>query len=106
MRKVLVSPCLIVVLPSSKVPSRLAHPWQGWEPDSSFLCKLHKWNIDHKDNKLPVVLAKVNSVLESKPLEIGLECIPDQPFPAKSLIKALVSLVLLGSVSHVSSQIR
>jgi hypothetical protein len=105
-RKVRVcSPYLIVVPPSSsKVPSRLAPPWQGWEPDSKFLYELHKWNIDHKDDKLPAVLAKVNSILESKPLEAALGFIPDNPFPAKSLVKALVSLFLLGSVSHVYSQ--
>jgi hypothetical protein len=89
---------------SSKDASRLAPPWQGWEPDSDFLFKLHKWNIAHKDDKLPAVLAKVNSVLESKPLEVALEFIPDNPFPAKSLVKAIVSLIQLGTVSDVSSQ--
>ena len=75
-------------------------PWKGWEPDPDFLHELHKWNIAHKDDKLPIVLTKVNSVLESKPLEVALEFIPNQPFPAKSLVKALISLFLLGSVSH------
>ena len=89
--------------PSSKDTSRLAAPWQGWEPKSNFLSKLHKWNIAHKDNKLPTVLAKVNSILESKSLEAALEFIPDNPFPDKSLIKAMISLFLLGSVSDVSS---
>jgi hypothetical protein len=87
---------------SSKDPSRLAPPWQGWEPDPDFLYELHKWNIAHKDNKLLAVLAKVNSILESKPLEAALEFIPNSPFPAKSLVKAMVSLFLLGSVSGVS----
>jgi hypothetical protein len=89
---------------SSKDQSRLAPPWQGWKPDSNFLYELHKWNIAHKDEKLPAVLAKINSILESKPLEAALEFIPNSPFPAKSLVKALVSLFLLGSVSVVSSQ--
>ena len=90
--------------PSSKDSSRLAPPWQGWEPDSDFLHKLYQWNIAHKDDKLPGVLAKVNSILESKPLQAALEIIPDQPFPAKSLVKAMTSLFLLGIVSDVSSQ--
>ena len=80
-------------------------PWQGWEPDSNFLYELHKWNIAHKDDKLPAVLTKVNSVLESKPLQAALEFIPNNPFPAKSLVKAMVSLFLLGSVSDVSKHI-
>ena len=88
--------------PSSKF--RLAPPWQGWEPDQEFLYKLHQWNIVHKDNKLPAVLAKVNSTLESKPLQAALEFIPDHPFPAKSLVKAMISLIQLGIVSDVSSQ--
>jgi hypothetical protein len=90
--------------PFSKYPSRLAPPWQGWEPDSNFLSELCKWNIAHKDDKLPAVLAKVNNVLESNPLKAALEFIPDNPFPAKSLVKAIVSLFLLGSVSDISSQ--
>jgi len=69
----------------------------GREPDPDFLYKLHKWNIAHKDDKLPAVLTKVNSVLESKPLEAALEFIPNSPFPAKSLVKAMVNLFLLGS---------
>ena len=89
---------------SSKDQSRLAPPWQGWEPDPDFLYKLHKWNVAHKHDKLSAVLTKVNSVLESKPLKAALEFIPDNPFPAKSLVKAMVSLFLLGSVSDVSSQ--
>ena len=79
-------------------------PWQGWEPDQEFLYKLHQWNIVHKDNKLPAVLAKVNSTLESKPLQAALEFIPDHPFPAKSLVKAMISLIQLGIVSDFSSQ--
>ena len=85
--------------------SQLAPPWKRWEPDSNFLKDLQKWNIAHKDDKLPSVLDKVNSILESKPLQAALEFIPDIPFPAKSLVKAMVSLFLLGSVSDVSSQI-
>jgi hypothetical protein len=56
------------------------------------------------DEKLPAVLKKVNSVLESKPFYAALEFIPDNPFPAKSLVDALINLFLLGSVSDVSSQ--
>ena len=87
---------------SSKDTSRLAPPWQGWKLDSNFLSDLHKWNNLHKDDKLPAVLAKVNGILESKPLEAALEFIPDVPFPAKSFVKAMTSLFLLGSVSDVS----
>jgi hypothetical protein len=89
---------------SSKDQSRLAPPWQGWEPDPDFLYKLNKWNIAHKDDKLPAVLTKVNSILESKTLQAALEFIPNSPFPAKSLVKAMISLFLLGSVSDISSQ--
>ena len=88
--------------PSSKVPSQLAPPWQGWEPDQEFLYELHEWNKKHKDDKLPAVLAKVNNVLELKSFQAALDCIPDNPFPAKSLVKAIISLFQLGSVSDVS----
>ena len=87
-----------------KVPSRLVPPWEGWKPDSNFLHELHKWNIANKDRKLPAVLAKVNSILESKPVQAALEFIPSSPFPAKPLVKTIVSLIQLGIVSDISSQ--
>ena len=97
---------LLIVGPLlSKDPSRLAPTWERWEPDSKFLNDLQKWNIANEKSKLPAVLEKVNSVLESKPLQAALEFIPDSPFPAKALVKTMVSLFLLGSVSDVSSQI-
>ena len=98
--------------PSSKDLSRLAAPWQGWEPDSNFPSEFHKWNIAHKDDNLPMVLAKVNSILESNPLKAALNFISDNPFPAKSLIKAMISLFKrkrcllsdpLPSTHHISS---
>ena len=88
----------------SKGPSRVAPPWQRWEPDLNFLNDLQNWNRTHKNDKLPAVLAKVNSILESKPFEAALNFIPESPFPAKSLVTAMISLFLLGSVSDVSSQ--
>ena len=91
--------------PFSKYPSRLAPPWQGWEPDSNFLHELHEWNKNHKDDKLPAILAKVNTILESKPVQVALDFIPSSPFPAKPLVKTIVSLIQLGIVSDVSSQI-
>ena len=95
-----------IVGPSlSKDPSRLAPPWKRWEPGSNFLNDLQKWNTANKDRKLPAVLAKVNRILDSKPLQAALESIPNSPFPAKSLVKVMVSLFQLGSVSDVSAQI-
>ena len=95
---------LIVRPPSSKLPFQLAPPWQGWEPDSNFLYELCKWNVAHKDDSLPVIFKNVASALDSKPpLQAALEFIPDSPFPAESLIKAMISLIQLGSVSDVSS---
>ena len=84
----------------SKDPSWLAFQWERWEPDSNFLSDLRKWNKTHENDKLPAVLDKVNSILESKSLEAALEFIPDNPFPAKSLVKAIINLFLLGSVSE------
>ena len=88
---------------SSKNPSQLATTWQGWEPDQDFLYKLYEWNKKHKDDKLPAVLAKVNNILDLESFQAALDCIPDNPFPAKSLVKAMIRLFQLGSVSDVSS---
>ena len=93
--------------PSSKYPSRLAPtpvPWEEWILDSNFLQNLYNWNIAHdsEDEKLLDLLAKINSVIESDFFEAALGFIPDTPFPAKSLVKAIINLFLLGSVSDVA----
>jgi hypothetical protein len=43
---------------------------------------------------------KIDQSLNSKTIDALKNFIPDSPFPAKSLVKALLSLVQLGIVRH------
>lgn len=81
--------------PPSSTPA-----WAAWEVDRDSLCCINQWNREHQDNKFStVVLSGVNRLLESQVFEATLAFIPDNPVPAKSLVKALVSLTLLVTVS-------
>jgi hypothetical protein len=71
-------------------------PWDSWELDPKFFKALSEWTIDNPDTSL-------NSLLDSICAGIDrgrdfLELIPDYPFPARSLLCALGSLVKLGAV--------
>jgi hypothetical protein len=43
---------------------------------------------------------KIDQSLNSKTIDTLKDFIPDSPFPAKTLVKALLSLVQLGIVRH------
>jgi len=82
--------------PTSESPSSSIPPWTEWEVDENSLCCINQWNREHQNNKFStVVLERVNRILESKVFDATLAFIPDNPVPAKSLVKALVSLTLL-----------
>ena len=53
----------------------------------------------HKDEQ-----TSVNSILGSYPDQVAFEFIPSSLFPAKPLVKTILSLIQLGIVSDVSSQ--
>jgi hypothetical protein len=72
-------------------------PWGSWSLDEEFLCSMCRWTVDHPDSSLTRVFDKViDGVLAAKDLT---SFIPDGPFPAKTLVEALFSLLKLGTVS-------
>ncbi len=81
----------------------LVCPWKEWKVEDNFLQNLNKWNRDHQDQTLRKVLEKVNTVLESSVFEAALKFIPDNPFPAATLVESLFNLVLLGTVSNTNN---
>src|SRR5882762_2123316 len=99
------SPLHVAAPPSSESLSPSIPPWAAWEVDEKSLRCINQWNLKYQDNKFStVVLGCVNGILESKAFEIALAFIPDNPVPANSLVKALVSLALLVSVSKESQK--
>jgi hypothetical protein len=72
-------------------------PWQKWELDEQFLKSLSAYCLEHPDTTLDRVLDRVRHGLE-----IGTELfkiIPENPFPARSLVEGLACLIKLGIVS-------
>jgi hypothetical protein len=72
--------------------------WDPWELDSKFFDAMSQWTIDHPETTLDRVLDNICIGIDAgKDL---LDLIPDNPFPARSLVKALGCLIKLGVVRH------
>lgn len=73
-----------------------APPWEAWKLDEEFLGALVRWTITNGDNALDRILERICSAIDNS--EKIIEVIPDSPFPARSLVKALGQLIKLGTV--------
>lgn len=72
-------------------------PWEDWELDSQFFTSLSDWTQRNPGNKLERVFGQVCDAIQRN--KEFFEIIPDAPFPARGLVKALAQLILLGNVS-------
>jgi hypothetical protein len=66
------------------------------------LQKLDEWNNRNPERTVMCVLKSVHDkldILESQSFQKALDLIPDSPFPAGHLVKCLVNLLLVGTVS-------
>ncbi|KAF7358159.1 hypothetical protein MVEN_00864200 [Mycena venus] len=70
--------------------------WQAWKIDNKSISELREWGASHGDSNWRKLADKIHAALESKTLEAVQDFIPDSPFPAKTLVKALLSIVQLG----------
>jgi hypothetical protein len=73
-------------------------PWDPWELDPKFFKAMSRWTIDHPETTLDRVLDNICAGIDKGTDLVDL--IPNSPFPACSLVKALGYLVKLGAVSH------
>ncbi|KAF8068740.1 hypothetical protein FPV67DRAFT_1760709 [Lyophyllum atratum] len=80
--------------------SASATPWDDWELDADFFGALSRWTIDNPESSLDRVLANVCTVIDRA--ENFFEVIPDSPFPARGLVKALAHLIKLGATIAVA----
>jgi hypothetical protein len=70
--------------------------WESWELDPEFFKAMSRWTIKHPETTLDRVLDDICvGIDKGKDL---VELIPDAPFPARSLVKALGYLIKLGAV--------
>ena len=75
--------------------------WKDWNIDGNAITELHEWGAATDENSNWIKLAEmIDRSLKSKNLEALKAFIPDNPFPAKTLVEALLNLVELGIVRH------
>ncbi|KAF7351607.1 Vegetative incompatibility protein HET-E-1 [Mycena sanguinolenta] len=82
---------------SKSTDTWLSEPdWQAWNIDGYTISELRAWGDNHGDSNWRKLADKINESLKSRTLEAVLGFIPDSPFPAKTLVNALLSIVELG----------
>jgi len=72
-------------------------PWdENWKLDEKFFRDMHGWKDRHPDSTMLKVMERINdAVANNLPFA---ELVPDTPFPARGLVKALAHLLALGVV--------
>ncbi|KAG6895018.1 hypothetical protein C0993_010308, partial [Termitomyces sp. T159_Od127] len=73
---------------------------EKWELDAEFFTALSKWTHDHPESTLDRVLERVDQAIENG--KDYMELIPDTPFPARGLIRAVAQLIQLSAMSSSS----
>ncbi|KZP18437.1 hypothetical protein FIBSPDRAFT_956229 [Athelia psychrophila] len=66
----------------------------SWELDPDFFQAMSHWTKKHPESSLKKVMDKICTAIESS--DSVMQFVPDSPFPARSLVTALVSLLRLG----------
>jgi hypothetical protein len=85
----------------SNTSSDLTDILPSWCPislDSDVLRSLHDWDRNHPDHRIPSVLDRIATAMESFAFKTALDLIPNAPFPAGTVVKALAAVVALGLV--------
>ncbi|KZP31458.1 hypothetical protein FIBSPDRAFT_1037451 [Athelia psychrophila] len=80
-------------------------PWPSWDLDPKFFQAMSQWTMDNPESSLDRVLDNVCTALEKS--DSVMQFIPDSPFPARSLVTALVYLLRLGiNISTAKSHVQ
>ncbi|KAF7333553.1 hypothetical protein MSAN_02414300 [Mycena sanguinolenta] len=58
--------------------------------------KLHQWKTDNEDSKGRKLAKAINGFLEWEIVTAAQDFIPDSPFPAKTLVKLVLTIIKLG----------
>jgi hypothetical protein len=74
--------------------------WEAWNIDGDAIAQLNEWGDVHGDSKWVKLAEIIDRSLKSKTLDTLKAFIPDSPFPAKTLVEALLNVVELGIVRH------
>jgi hypothetical protein len=74
--------------------------WQAWKIDGDAISELRVWGAGHGNSNWRKLADKIDQSLKSDTFKAVQDFIPDSPFPAKTLVKALLSIVKLGIVRY------
>ncbi|KAG6819183.1 hypothetical protein H0H93_014557 [Arthromyces matolae] len=88
---------------SSVTRDPIPKPWDDWQLDPTFLKAVNEWSNKNPESTLSRILEGASLAIDQG--KDFLEIIPDAPFPAKSLVKAVLQLVKLGanvSLAHLN----
>jgi L-cystine uptake protein TcyP (sodium:dicarboxylate symporter family) len=84
----------------------LKAPWVEWRVDNEYLKRLNEWNALQPQSTAISVMKKVQEKLsrfgdiaESEVVKEVMELIPNDPFPAGTLVKVLLNVLVIGIVS-------
>ncbi|KAJ7748901.1 hypothetical protein B0H16DRAFT_897122 [Mycena metata] len=75
----------------TSTPSEPDLNYEEWKIDSNSISQLRAWGAGHENSNWRKLAERIDHSLKSKTLEAVQDFIPDSPFPAKTLVKALVS---------------
>jgi hypothetical protein len=71
-----------------------------WDLNPSFFEGLSRWTLDNPESNSDQVLQQIFDRVGN--CTALLDIIPDSPFPVRTLVRALASLVKAGMVCHLS----
>jgi hypothetical protein len=74
--------------------------WQAWNIDGNAISELRAWGAGHGGSNWRKLADKIDQSLKSETLKAVQDFIPDSPVPAKTLVKALLSIIQLGIVRY------
>jgi hypothetical protein len=72
--------------------------WQAWKIDGDAISELRVWGAGLGNSNWRKLADKIDQSLKSETFTAVQDFIPDSPFPAKTLVRALLSIVQLGVV--------
>lgn len=67
-------------------------------PESNLYQSLQKWNARHREGTVNMILQKISTFLESRPVVAVLEAIPDSPLMTATIVRSVSALVIFGIV--------
>jgi hypothetical protein len=68
--------------------------------DGDAIYKLREWGDGHGNSNWTKLANIINNCLKSETVTAAQDFIPDSPFPAKTLVKAVLSILELGTVRN------